>query len=76
MKKYCPHCRTTEHKRKVLQWVPLSILSIAIGGFGASGLASFVMVFGGFGGTFYLITKGIAGRFEVRWECEICKNEN
>ena len=80
MKKYCPYCRaTTEHKRKVLQWIPLAILSagIAYGGLTtASGMTMIIMVVGGGAAAVYLVLRGIAGRFKVRWECQVCKNEN
>jgi ribosomal protein L44E len=80
MKKYCPHCRTTtEHKRKVVQWIPLAFLAFGISYMGfttTSGMLMFITGVGGAIGGVYLVVKGIAGRFKVRWECEICKNEN
>lgn len=80
MNKFCPHCgRTTVHKRKVLQWIPLAFLSAGMAFYGATeaeGATMLVMAGGGAAAAAYLVVKGFAGRFKVRWECTICKNEN
>jgi hypothetical protein len=84
MQEYCPYCGTIREFKKVrVQWIPLSILSLAmgIGGFtGTSTLAvNLIMGVGGFALTGYLIYRGVKsgtnGGFKTRLECTICKKE-